>query len=94
MAKTSYPRRLSPIEVRAHSGYKANEEPRALVLGGREVRVERLLERWYDEEASGRDTKTMFRISIEGGAVLTVALEERTGEWFLLVESEEKDEIG
>ncbi|NQU16207.1 MAG: hypothetical protein HQ561_18780 [Desulfobacteraceae bacterium] len=38
------------IEVRAYSGYKANERPLCFVLEGRRVDVEEILDRWYGED--------------------------------------------
>ncbi len=38
---------LTPIEVQAYSGHKADESPRRLCWDGQWIEVEQVLDRWY-----------------------------------------------
>lgn len=69
----------SEIQVIFYSGYKGEETPRALVVGGREIPVETVLLRTRRrDEATGRVFEA-FRLRA-GGRVLTVSKTE-DGAW-------------
>jgi hypothetical protein len=36
-----------PIKVRSHSGYKAEEYPKAFTISRRTFKIENILDRWY-----------------------------------------------
>jgi len=65
------------IEVEAYSGYKADERPRTLVLGGRRYDVVEVEDRWYSPGA------TYFRLLASDGNRYVVRHREADDEWSL-----------
>ncbi|MCA1830017.1 MAG: MFS transporter [Actinobacteria bacterium] len=55
------------VTVRAHSGYRADEEPRAIVSGGKEMQIEEIEWRAVVEEG-GKRTR-VFVVRVEGARV-------------------------
>ncbi len=64
------------VEVECYSGYRGEETPRALAVGGRRVRLE-VLDRWAEPE------RRCFRVRGDDGAVRVLAVDE-DGEWSLM----------
>ncbi|MBL7210750.1 MAG: hypothetical protein ISS61_00060 [Desulfobacteraceae bacterium] len=65
------------IEVRAYSGYKANERPLCFVLEGRRVDVEEILDRWYGEDHD------FFKVLGLDGCVYQLKWHRALDSWFL-----------
>jgi hypothetical protein len=66
---------MQPVEVIAYAGYRGDQEPRAVVLDGRRLRVHRIERRWRDPEADG------FQVRLEDGRRLELR-RDRDGEWW------------
>ncbi len=58
------------IEVRYYSGYVADETPRALVVGGREYPVGKVLSRRRVRDAATGESFDLFRLEIAGRTVV------------------------
>jgi hypothetical protein len=71
------------VEVRCYAGGRADETPRAVLLGGREVivRVERS---WIEEPvgSSGTARRRLFQVRLEDGRRYRLA-QEPDGSWTL-----------
>ncbi len=62
------------IRVRCRAGYRGEETPRSLVLGGREIEVDEVLDRWAEPGIRG------FRVRTGAGDFL-VKQEVEEDEW-------------
>jgi hypothetical protein len=71
------------IQVTAYSGYKAGERPAAFVLGGEEIGVRKILDRWLEEDFAERLRRRFFTVEGSDGCTHTLYRDEKTGEWFL-----------
>ncbi len=65
------------LEVACYAGHRGEETPRRLRLGGREVAVVEVLDRWY-----GPDHR-YFKLRGDDGAVYLVRHDERADAWEL-----------
>ncbi len=65
------------IEVACYAGYRGEETPRRLTLGGRAVAVVEVLDRWY-----GPDHR-YFKVAGDDGAIYILRHEPPTGSWRL-----------
>lgn len=61
--------------VVAYSGYKAEQEPRALIVDGRRLAVTQIEDRWYDPAAS------YFRVRTDDGRAWLLRYDFETLEW-------------
>jgi predicted MFS family arabinose efflux permease len=66
------------VQVRAYAGGRADEEPRAIVIGGHEVPVDRVEWRAVVEEPSGRRAR-VFVVFAAGARVRLALYEDATG---------------
>ena len=66
---------MKTIEVIAYAGYVGEQEPRAVVLEGRRLAVERIERRWRDPDAD------RFEVRLEDGRRLELR-HDRDGEWW------------
>ena len=62
--------------MEAYAGYKADERPLLFRMGGREYRVEELLDKWYGPE------DTWFKVRADDGGSYILRLNP-TAEWTL-----------
>ncbi len=65
------------VNVACHAGYRGEETPRRLTLGGRAVAVVEVLDRWY-----GPDPR-YFKVAGDDGAIYILRHEPPSGEWRL-----------
>ena len=65
------------VQVKAYSGYKADERPLEFCLGEHWRQVQEVLDRWYGPDYS------YFRIKADDGCLYVLRLDETTGEWEL-----------
>jgi hypothetical protein len=63
------------VEVPCHSGYTADEEPRAVVIDGRGLEVVRIERRWREPDAR------CFVVHLADGARCELRAEVTTGAW-------------
>jgi hypothetical protein len=66
------------VTVRAHDGYRAAEEPRALVLDGVEVPIDEIT--WRASVAAGGRRLRAFVVQVEGTR-LRISYDEDDGMW-------------
>ncbi len=67
-----------PITVIAYSGYKANEKPLCLVLDGRRLAIEEIVDRWYGVESD------YFKVLAEDGRTYLIKWQRLLDVWVLL----------
>jgi hypothetical protein len=65
------------VTVQCVSGYKADERPVAFRIGARELRVERIIDRWYEPEYS------YFKVRADDGH-LYILKQHAAGPWELI----------
>ena len=65
------------VRVECYSGYKADERPTKLYLGGRSLQISAVEDRWYAPGA------TFFRVVVEGGDRYVLRHEEGQDIWSL-----------
>lgn len=68
------------LTVRAYDGYRAAEEPRALVLEGTELQIDEIC--WRASVAEGGRRRRAFVVRA-GGARMRIAYDEDDGTWTL-----------
>ena len=66
------------VRVECHAGFRADEEPRALEIDGRRLRVLGIARRWQDVGAR------YFQIRAEDGHRYLLRHDEQTDEWLVL----------
>ena len=70
------------IKVTSYSGYKAEQEPRFLEIGGRKYEV-RAIEKTWCEEGFDRRRKRYFLVKADDGNLYRIYYDEEMQEWFL-----------
>ena len=65
------------LDVTCHAGYRGEETPRRLTLGGRTVEVVEVLDRWH-----GPDHR-YFKVAGDDGATYILRHEPPSGSWWL-----------
>ncbi len=69
----------TPILVETYSGYAADERPVAILLNGRRIAVQEILDRWYGEDHA------YFKVGGNDGAVYVIRLDRRSDTWELIL---------
>ena len=69
------------IEIIAYSGYRGEETPRALVLGGKRIEVVEIQESWIEEGIGDRTTKRFFKVKGSDGGIHKIFYDEKAAEW-------------
>jgi len=64
------------VDVEAYSGWKADERPLQFRIGGRQYKVEQLLDKWYGP------SETWFKVLADDGGVYILKLDQ-DHEWSL-----------
>ena len=67
------------IRVESHSGYKADERPKAFLLDDRRLAVLDIEDRWYDPSAN------YFRVVADDGKTYLLKQDLETAEWDVLL---------
>jgi len=70
------------IRVMAYSGYRREETPRALVLGGKRIEVVEIQESWIEEAIEDRTIKRFFKVKGSDGGIHKIFYDEKTAEWY------------
>ena len=70
------------IEVVAYAGYREEESPRTLVIGGERIEVMKVLDRWTEEEAESGVRRRCFRVKGRDFRTRTVCYDEGKQAWF------------
>ena len=65
------------VEVECYAGYRANERPMRLRLGGQTLEIEEVEDRWYSFG------ETYFRVRVEGGDRYVLKYVEAQDVWTL-----------
>jgi hypothetical protein len=65
------------VHVDCHSGYRNDERPHRIRIGGTDLLVREILDRWYDPDAG------YFKLLCEDGNVYIVRNEFAGGRWTL-----------
>ena len=71
--------REKPVTVQCYAGYKGEERPTSFCLEGRLLRVEEIVDRWYDIDHS------CFKVLAEDGTTHLLRHDLNTDRWALLV---------
>jgi len=72
------------VRVFAYSGYRGEELPRAIVIGGQRIEVVEILELWVEEGFEDRSRRRFFKIRGSDGEVRELRYDEEEKEWRLL----------
>jgi len=75
-------KKRTPVEVRAYSGYRGEESPRAFRYEGTEHEVARILTASTEREINGRWIRR-FRVETDSGQQCTLVYDEKERGWFL-----------
>lgn len=75
---------IQKISVTAHSGYRAEEEPKALIIGDEEIQVQEIVRRWLEEDYKTKQRKRFFVVKGSDAAIYRIYGDEETCEWFLI----------
>lgn len=67
------------LAVETYSGYKADEQPVALHLGGRRIAIQEILDRWYGEDHS------YFKLTGEDGMIYIIRQDRSSDIWELIL---------
>ncbi len=77
---------MIPIRVECYSGSRADEEPRAVHLGGERLEVEDILDRWYQGGVEpGEPAAAYFKVRV-GVRTLVVKHDTDHHAWYLMAE--------
>ena len=68
-----------PLAVECYAGYRADERPTALTLGGRRIAVRSILDRWRGEDHA------YFKIVGEDGALYLIRQDLNQNGWELVL---------
>jgi hypothetical protein len=75
------------IRVESYAGHRADTEPRRLVIGGREVTVTEVIDRWLDPQ------HRYFKLRGDDGGIYLVRQDTLSDQWELtLFDSGRRDE--
>lgn len=78
---------MIPIRVECYSGYKADEQPRAVHLAGERLEVDGIVDRWYQGgTAPGEPAAAYYKLRV-GLRTLVVKHDRQQHAWFLMAES-------
>jgi hypothetical protein len=72
-----------PIEVKAYSGFKANERPISFMLSGREFSVMDIEGSWFEEDRGGSVRRACFRVRADDGDLYLLSRDVNKDDWFL-----------
>jgi hypothetical protein len=70
------------IRVTAHSGYRGDEKPRALLINSSKITVAEILDMWIEEGLADRWRKRFFVVKGDDELEYKIYIDEKTMEWF------------
>lgn len=73
------------ITVIAYSGHRHDESPRAFILYDEEITIKETLNRWLEEDFSGKSRKRHFTVKGIDGYIYKIYYDEKKKEWFLVL---------
>ena len=73
------------ITVIAYSGYRNDESPRAFILSDDKVAVQETLDRWFEEDLTGKSRRRHFTVKGSDGYIHKLYYDEKQEEWFLVL---------
>ncbi len=76
---------LRPIQVRTHSGYKADEEPRRILREGAWETIGEIADRWYQGNRNPEwPVAEYFRVTLVDGATCLLKHDRESDVWFVV----------
>lgn len=72
-----------PVQVKCYSGFKANERPLSFSISGRDFTVMDIEGSWFEENETGRERRTFFRVRADDGDLYLLSCDEKRGDWIL-----------
>ncbi|HDM77844.1 MAG TPA: hypothetical protein ENG51_15480 [Deltaproteobacteria bacterium] len=79
--------KFEDISVQCYSGYRANESPRCLRWKGKEYKIIRIIDRWYEGGIkSTSDIMDYFKVELDDGSVRILRYNRLFGGWGMLIE--------
>ena len=76
---------LAPIQVKSHSGYKAEEYPLSFSVGSREYEIQEIIDRWYQGERDPESpTADYFKVRLRSGKEAIIQYDREMLRWFLV----------
>jgi hypothetical protein len=78
--------RFAEVAVTAYAGYKQGEYPRAFTFQGRQVRIAKVVDRWYEgTPQSGSPYHNYFKVQAEDGRQYVLRYNGLFDVWSLMV---------
>ena len=68
---------MPPIQVQCYAGYKSDEKPISLVLDGKKLTIERIIDQWRSPDYE------YFKVLADDGKGYLLRNDARKGEWAL-----------
>ena len=79
------------IEVHCYSGYKVHESPREIILEKKVLKINQVLDRWYEGGIrAGRPKMDYFKVAAENNQKYVVRYNSLFDSWSLWQEDNEK----
>jgi hypothetical protein len=72
------------IEVIAHSGYRAEESPRTILLHDERIEVIEVMKQWIQERSDDRSQKRFYQVKGSDRTIHMIYYDEKVMEWFHL----------
>ncbi len=76
------------MQVIAYASYTGEEKPRILVIQGKRINVDEILDMWVEEAVYNRARKRFFRVKGSDGLTRTLYYDETLSQWFSVQENE------
>ena len=80
--------KLVPVEVECHSGYKADEYPKCIILANKRLDVAKVTDRWYHGDANPEfPVSDYFKVLTTDGENYIIKHELIDDKWYLCLSS-------
>ena len=74
---------MRTIQVRTYSGYRADQEPKAFILDGKEFKVEEILGQYYEYDTYAGKLYRRYRVKTEDGKIYELIYDDEEERWYL-----------
>jgi hypothetical protein len=79
-------KKIIPIVVRTHTGYKADEYPVSFTMGNEEIEIAGITDRWYQGDMNPEFAVTdYYKIRTKTGDEYIIKYEPGVDRWFILL---------
>jgi len=74
---------MKTVRVKTYAGYRANQEPRAFTLDGKEFKVEEILGQYYEYDIHDDKLYRRYRVKTEDEDIYELIYDEEEERWYL-----------